>query len=128
MAKIKKEFWITNISKTNISLSDLSLTINAFATVNLLDARHYYFTEEQINESLTSGSLYRKRDKLIPRIKAPEKITKELLIDKTTPIPSRERSTYSIKQENYEELEITDEQFAEQNAELAEIDQLPLKK
>jgi len=126
--KNNKEYWITNISKTNICLSDLGLTINAYLTVILLDSKYYYYTEEQIEKSATIGSIYKRKDKLIKREIAPEIIKHEILINKNEIIPSRERSTYSIKQEIYEELNITDEQFADANAELADLDQQPLVK
>ena len=43
-----------------------------------------------------------------------------------TSIPSRQRSIYEITQQNYEELNVSDEQFAEENADLAEMDRQPL--
>ena len=56
MKNKKMEFWVTNISSTNVSLSDLALTIKARSTVNLLDEKHYNFTLEQLLKSKASVS------------------------------------------------------------------------
>lgn len=115
-------FWLTNISKRNVSLADLNLTIKSFSSVNLLDKRHYAYTLEQLEKSVSSGSVFKKRDKIVVRILAPEVTKKNMIIDRDTSIPSRERSIYSIKQENYEELNVSDEDFAKDNADTAEMD------
>jgi len=41
-----------------------------------------------------------------------------------TYIPSRERSIYSIKEEKYEELNMSDEDFAKENTDMAELDSI----
>ena len=57
----KHEFWVTNIhQKKDISLGDLRLTIRKGETRNLLDARHYTYTLEQLENSADSGSIYAK--------------------------------------------------------------------
>lgn len=125
-----KQFWITNISNRNISLSDLNLTINAFTSVNLLDNKHYYYSIEQLEKSANSGSLFKKRNRLTVRKVAPEVIKMNIPFVKETYIPSRQRSIYDIKEEYYEELDLNknDDIFAEQekyaaeNADMAEID------
>jgi hypothetical protein len=120
-------FWITNVSNMNVSLADLALTIKAFSTVNLMDIKHYSYTPEQLKKSAESGSLFRKRNKLVVRKIAPPDPKKETApINRNTVIPSRERSTLEIKEEKYEELQFTDEEFAQENAETADLDAKPL--
>jgi len=126
MKKQNKEFWITNISNRNVSLADLNLTIKAFSSINLLDNKHYHYTIEEIEKSVQSGSIYKKRDKIFVRSVAPETIkATTITFKKDEKIPSRHTSLFEIKQEKYEELDLTDEQFADENAEIAEQDRLP---
>jgi hypothetical protein len=122
----RKDFWVTNISNTNVSLADLNLTIKAFSSVNLLDSKHYYYTLDQLEKSQNSGSIYKKRDKIFVRAVAPEVIRMNVPFTRETYIPTRERSVLEIKEEKYEELNVSDEQFAEENAEIADLDTKPL--
>lgn len=121
-------FWVTNISKMNVSLADLNLTIKAYSSVNLLDKKHYQYTHEQLVKSVESGSIFKKRDKIIERKVPPEVLKASIPLDRETFIPSRERSLFTIKNENYEELNVSDEQFAEISADLNEQDSKPTKK
>lgn len=116
-------FWVTNLTNMNVSLADLDLTIKAFSSVNLLDSRHYDFTLEQLEKSYASGSLYKKRDRIVRRKIEPEILQANLPLIKETFIPTRERSVLEIKETKYEELEITDEEFAKENAETAAMDE-----
>ena len=120
------EFWVTNVSKMNVSLGDLDLTIKAYTTVNLLDKRHYHYTIEQLKKSAESGSLYKKRDKIYPRKNAPEIPNQRIDYVENAVIPPRDKSVFQIEQQNYEELDLTDEEFAEENAEMADIDAQPI--
>lgn len=105
-----KVFWVTNISPRNVTLSDLYISIPAMASVNLLDQRHYHFTEDQLLSSQNSGSLFRKRHLLAVRKVPPQMISMaEIVIDPNAVIPTRTISTYEIKQQYYEELDIKDE-------------------
>lgn len=115
-----QSFWVTNTSNRNVSLADLNLTIRALTSVNLLDSRHYQYTLEQLQKSVDSGSLAAKRDKIVVRKNAPIVEKKTLPFDRETFMPSRERSVFSIKEEYYEELTITDDQYAIENVDLAE--------
>lgn len=121
-------FWVTNISNRNVSLTDLNLTIKAFTSVNLLDNRHYSYNSEQLKDSATKGSLFKKSNMLVIRKLAPEIMKMNVPFNKETFIPSRERSVLSIKEENYEELNVSDESFAEENAETAQLDTQPMLK
>jgi len=112
-----QEFWITNITKMNISLADLNLTVKPYSSVNLL-SKHYYLTPEQLQKSAESGSIFKKRDKIVVRKIAPEVLQANIVLTSDTFIPNREKSIYSIKEEYYEELNISDEEFANENSEL----------
>lgn len=114
--------WVINISNRNVSLTDLNLTIRALTSVNLLDKKHYQYSIKQIQDSITSGSLFKKRDIIKIRQSAPTIIKKNMSVAINAQIPSRDRSIFTIKKENYEELNVTDEQYAELNAEMAEMD------
>lgn len=115
-------FWITNISNRNVSLTDLNLTVKALSSVNLLDKKHYDYTLEQLQISASRGSLAKKKDKLFIRQLAPQIIQKNIFLNREAIIPNRERSLYNIKEEHYEELAVSDEDFAKENADTAEID------
>jgi hypothetical protein len=124
--KDKGTFWVINISDRNVSLADLNVTIPAFASVNLLSKNHY-LTEEQLNKSLTSGSIFAKRDKIKKRVvPPPEKKKEELPIDREAVRFSNTKSVFEIKQEKYEDLGVSEDDFAAQNADTVELDRLPL--
>jgi hypothetical protein len=124
----KKTFWLTNISDRNVSLADLNLTIKAFSSVNLLDKKHYSYTEEQLLDSVAKGSVFKKRNKIVVRNNPPKQTVMNLPYVQETYIPTRQRSLLNIKDEKYEELSVSDEAFANENAEIAEQDRLPLLK
>jgi hypothetical protein len=106
----EKVFWVTNISPRNVTLSDLYISVPAMASVNLLDQRHYHFTEDQLLASQKSGSLFRKRHLLAVRKVPPQMIPMaQIVADPNAVIPTRTISTYEIKQQYYEELDIKDE-------------------
>jgi hypothetical protein len=126
MKKQSPPFWVTNISNMNVTLTDLALNIPAYRTVNLMDTRHYQYTMGQLQKSASSGSIFKKRNKIVVRNIGPA-ISKETKpIDRETVIPSRNRSVFEIKEEKYEELEITDEALANENADLADLDNKPI--
>jgi hypothetical protein len=114
----KKCFWITNMCNRNVSLSDLNLTVKAFSSINLLDKKHYYYTLSQLEKSAKSGSLYKKRHLISVRVVEPIVLKMDIPFRKETYIDSRERSVLEIKEESYEELNLSDEQFAAENSEL----------
>lgn len=127
----KQTFWVTNMSPVNVTLTDLALNIKAFSTVNLLDKKHYNYTLEQLIKSKESGSLYKKQNKISVRMVAPLiKNKEEIPIVRNTFVPTRSRSVLEIDTKTYKELEISeedkkkeDEIYAQENADLAELDQ-----
>lgn len=133
MKKAAPTFWVTNISPMNVSLADLDLTIKAYSSVNLMDVKHYDYTLEQLQKSFQSGSIFKKRDKIVVRKVAPEILKANVPLTRETFIPSRERSLLVIKEENFEELNLSeedqkksDEEFAKANADMADVDFKPL--
>jgi hypothetical protein len=142
MAKKEKEYWVTNLSNRNVTLADLALNIPAWRSVNLLDQRHYKYTFEQLEKSRISGSIFAKSDRIRKR-ETPSNIMDGYAVNlrsilsqpnvplkQETHIPSRERSTFVIKEERYEELEFkedqkkTEEEYAKENAEFAQMDEV----
>lgn len=127
----KPEFWVTNGSPMNVTLADLALNIRAFTTVNLLDKKHYNYTPEQLIKSRDSGSIFKKRDKIVFRASPPDVAKKAAPIMYDATIPSRGRSILSIKEIEYDELKVSedkdiqkklDEDYARENADLVEVD------
>jgi hypothetical protein len=124
MKPTQPAFWVTNMSNRNVSLADLNLTIKAFSSVNLLDRKHYAYNIDQLKKSEESGSIFNKRNKIVVRQVAPQVIKMAVPALAETYIPSRERSVYSIKEEKYEELSLSDEDFAKENADIVELDSI----
>ena len=145
MEKQQEEFWVTNISKMNVSLADLNLTIKSFHSVNLMDTRHYSYTPDQLKKSAESGSLFTKNKflsvrKVAPKIKSANMAVIRTLYDKESKswsedgiyIPNRARSVLKVNDVIYEELEVgqeiidqktADEKFALENIELVNLDE-----
>jgi len=122
MRKIVKEleFWVSNITDLNVCLSDLALTIPSRKNVNLLDSRHYSYTLEQLEASAKSGSLKAKSDKLKVRKVAPEILVKPGVNVSTMPrfiAQNSQRTKIIINEEKYEELQVSEEKFAEEMSE-----------
>lgn len=126
----KQAFWVTNLSPRNVTLADLALNIKAFSTVNLLDGKHYKYTLEQLQKSEESGSIFNKRDKIkVRKVAPPDPEKTKTPIVYGAIIPDRMRSLFTIEEEEYDELKVSeedqkkqDEIFAKENADLAEID------
>lgn len=111
-----KEFWIKNISRRNVSLRDLNLTVPIGKTFNLLNARRFpYLNEALILESYASGSLYKKRDKVI-KCNAPSPIQHHLEMS-TVPMIVRPISVVKVEEKVYEELILSDEKMADEFSE-----------
>lgn len=113
-----------NISNRDVSLSDLNLTIRAKRTINLLDSKHYSFTFEQLQKSLESGSLFKKRH-ILKFLNKKIEIPKLLSEKKDIIFPTKHRSTVVVNYYEYKEEENNDdlkiaEEIAEQNAKLEE--------
>lgn len=120
---MSKDFWIVNISKMNVSLSDLRLTVPAGRVLNLLDSRHFCYTLEQLEQSAKSGSLFKKSDK-IRRRGAPEKKPPLRTIEIANDYrPTRKRTLVQVEEFSFEDLpglhdeqNVSDQKFAEEFA------------
>ena len=114
----------------NVTLADLALNIRAFSTVNLLDQKHYKYTIDQLLKSKESGSLFKKRNKIVVRdVPPPDPEKNRIQIVYGSIIPDRARSLYRVNEEEYEELKVSeedqkkqDEIYAKESADLAEFD------
>ncbi len=127
MLKAPKDFWITNISNRDITLYDIGVPVRARTSINLLDKKHYHISEEDLEKSLKTGDLFKKKKFVIKRMSPPtlNSTSFKIAIDYNAIIPARTNSIYEIKQEKYDELIVTDEQFAEDNVETVEMDKQP---
>ena len=120
-----KQLWVTNIStQKDISIDDLRVKVPRCRSVNLLDRRHYSFTEDQIRKSLESGSLKRKAAILKVREGAPVTEKKKIDWQKKPRVLRKARNNVEIEAPKYEELDFEDETEAETAfaAEQAEAD------
>jgi hypothetical protein len=123
----KKTFWVVNISDRNVTLSDLLVTIPAGASINLLSKGYPHLSEPILQKSLESGSLFAKRDKIVKRIIPPSgKVERKFMVDEDSFLPNQPRSLLEIKEEKYDELDVSDEEFAEQNVDTVEFDRSPI--
>lgn len=123
-----RPFWITNISRNVISLGDLGVLIIPKQSVDLADpVRYPHLNESLIQASLKSGSLWRYSHKIAVR-QVPPPEAKKLKGASKIPIepnPNQaviKRPVVAIQETKYEELQLSDEEYAKQNADLAEID------
>jgi len=124
----RASFWVTNTCNRNVSLSDLNLTIKAYASVDLLDNKHYSYNKERLEKSQANGSLYAKRSIISVRsVPPPIPDLPEIPILLDAVIPDRQRSIFQITQVEYDELRISDEDFARQSAEMEEDPEISAK-
>ena len=100
------EFWVTNISKLNVTLSDLQLIVPAGRSWNLLDQKHFSYNLEQLEKSASTGSIFKKSDKIKVRNVPPaEQIKSGIYIAVNDFREAKLRSLVKIEEKRYEELE-----------------------
>ena len=97
-------------------IGDLGFCLRSYQSANLLDKKHFHFTWEQIFKSATSGSIFNKRNKIAIRKFAPRKDGKKIALDVEAVLEERSKSIFEIKKEKFAELDLTDEEFAEENS------------
>lgn len=121
----KDFFWITNITKKIVNLSDINVVIYPMRSLNLMDKKHYSFKKEQLIKSAESGSLKAKEKMVVVR-KVPPVLEKQprILIQEDAVFQTRQRSSIEVENIKYEELDVSDDQFAAENADTAETDHL----
>lgn len=117
MTTTKAEFWIKNISKKNVTLSDLALSVKAGANLNLL-SKHFSYTVEQLLASAESGSLFVKSSMIKVRNVPPEELVRPGIYTFQPFEPAKQfRSLVKVEEKRYEELDLSDEKFAAQAVE-----------
>lgn len=122
---IKEELWVSNISKTDITISDLGITIASFSTIDLFNFKKYPFlNKDLVIKSIQTGGISKRPEKLIIRMIAPEKqIIKNLPVSSAPLIGSLySKNAIGLDKEKIEELELPEEAYAEENADFAEFD------
>lgn len=104
-------FWVTNISQKDVYLEDLGVRVRAMTSINLADYKHYpHLTWEILNKSEISGSLFKKQKSIKHRKVEPELPKKNYIeLDTNAAIPTRQHSGLEIKEEQYDELNIVDD-------------------
>lgn len=122
----RKDFWITNITNKDLAVEDLGIRIRAMTSINLLDLKHYKFSIEQLENSQNSGSLFKKRALISVRQVAPEGNRPQNMEKMDFYRPSQKRSGVIHKPVVYDELIIPDDVYAEENADIVELDRKPL--
>jgi len=123
--KSKEELWVSNISNTDVSLSDLGITIQKYTTVDLFNFKKYPFLNKQlVIQSIQTGSISKRPNKLIIRLLPPEKkkIKNLPVSDKPLTGSLYQKNAVKVDKEVFEELDLPDEVYAEENADFAEFD------
>lgn len=121
-------FWITNVSNRNVTLRDLSLTIKKYSSLNLL-SNHFYYSIEQIEKSIKEGSLYNKRHIIkVRKVEPEEPKQKQIEVSDQCRFSYASRSNVKIEEVEYEELKVSEEQFANDASEMFDEDNTPLIK
>ncbi len=126
MSKVpKREFWVTNTSlRRDVSIDDLAILIPHGQSRNLLDARYFRCTVEELEHSQKSGSLFAKRDVLKVRDVPP---TPAVMPGKYTTkgkrLISQVRSpAVKIEYKKFDDLDFLDEREAEEKFALADAE------
>lgn len=123
--KVEDYFWITNKSKKAVHLQDIGVVIYPFRSLNLLDRKHYSLTKQQLEKSKENGSLFRRKNEVVVREVPPGAPIKQYIeLQKDAIIPTRQRSIVEIENIKYEELNVSDDDYAAENAENAQSDYL----
>ena len=141
MQNKKKEIWITNIStKQDISLGDLHLTVRRGQSYNLLDSKHFYYTEDEIKASIATGSIFKKSSVIKVRENEPKKYVMKIemvnlknavergmntvrVVRKHIPLEKLQYDDLDFKEDNIEQNASLDHESDEKYAaEMAEID------
>lgn len=139
MKKIQdEELWITNTSRTqDISIADLCLRIKIGKSINLLSKRKngrlfYNLTRKQIDDSIKSGSIFKKSDIVKIRKVPPVILNTRLDLVNTGSLRTKssrlQRKPMEIEIPDYPDLDFEDgseEDFAAENADLDFADRAP---
>lgn len=118
----KASAWYYNKGKSHVVINELGLTLYKGDVVDLF-ALNPNLTWEQYQYSATKGVLAQKKDKIVPLPGPPAKLqsnVKSSEIIKTTPIPSRSRSTFTLGKDNEDYLAAIESDFPADSQPLAQ--------
>ncbi len=113
------KFLIHNRSRLSVSIGDLKISIPPGKTIDLLKNK-IGITLDQIQASYSSGSLYRKRDKLVKvetaplPFKAPDISVSKLAGLTDNPIGNFSKNTSIYNEVFGEDVNLTDDEFIKQ--------------
>lgn len=111
------DFWVTNVSKRNVTLHDLAISIPKGQSYNLLDSNNFSYTEEQLIKSATEGSLWIKRKFIKMGIQPREVPQNEGPTISNQPIQIRKFSAVTLEEPEYADWLYSDEEFAHEMSE-----------
>lgn len=114
---LEPEFWVTNVSKRNVTIADLGLSIPTRRSYNLLDSRHFNYTEEELIKSATEGSLWKKRHMVRMGIEPSQQPQDEGPVLSEQPIQVRKVSAVILEEPEYSDWLYSDEEFAHEMSE-----------
>lgn len=101
------EFYVTNISKKDIHLSDLCIVVRSMTTMNIFGKKSI-ITKEQLLKSIMTGSLSKRLENksLIVRVTKPtnEKIQKIQISDSC--VKSKNKTAIVVEKKYIEELDL----------------------
>lgn len=137
IAKKPEELWITNISRDkDVSIGDLRLTLRIGQSINLLKTKKngtpaFQFTRKQIDESIASGSIFKKGDVIKVRAVAPVVFSNRIDIAERTDRGTlrNKRKAQEVEVLEFPDLDFeegSDEEFAAQNADMDFADRAPI--
>jgi len=135
--KDEEELWITNINRfQDIAVSDLSLTIRRGKSMNLLAKKKnglslYNLTRKQIDDSIKSGSIFKKGNHIKIRLVAPEVFINRIPVAQVLDMSSTRtvRKPPEIEQIEFPDLDMDEgsaEDFAAENADMDAADRAPI--
>ena len=117
-------YWITNISKTDINLSDLNLIIRSNTSLDLLRSKS--ITLSQIEKSIESGSIYKRRDKIV--FGKPQKVEEQQLKLSSLPRKCRSKNNAVNVVEPIDQFVTEEDPLAADLSDSAEADRKPIFK
>lgn len=137
IAKKPEELWITNISREkDVSIGDLRLTLRIGQSINLLKTKKngtpsFQFTRKQIDESIASGSIFKKGDVIKVRAVAPVVFSNRIDIAERTDRDTlrNKRKAQEVEVPEFPDLDFeegSEEEFAAQNADMDFADRAPI--
>ena len=109
-----KHIWITNISKKDIMIHQFGIKIPSFKSIDLLELKAA-FNIKDIENSINDGELNKLKKYIRIRFDRPTSLLPKKFLERSTSSPNRPtRQELEIVEENYEELNLSDEEYLQQ--------------